>query len=186
MNKRKILYGIIAILVLVICYVIGQTVVRPNRSTDMYSKGNHYYDYVKKSDELTYEGYQETTDMPGGKTVGLVEDEVYGKWYLLSPDTSITAGIILDHKDRSLSFEYQIHENVAHLSDGIQLSVQIIKEGTDEILYEENLDVDKTRKSFSLKLAQWKDSNVFVKLQAANSSDDETGDWLVIKNGIID
>ncbi len=124
--------------------------------------------------------------MPGGKSVGLVEDDVYGKWYLMTPNTSITAGIILDAEEHIFSFDYLIHENVSHLSDGMQLSVKVIKEGTEEIVFEELLVADETRKEFSVDLAQWKNSNVFVKLQATNILDDETGDWLVIENAIID
>ena len=192
MKKKKIIYSIIAILVLVICFIIGQTVVKPTRenTTDAENEMNqgqeYYYDYILKSEELVYEGDVETTDMPGGKTVGLVEDDAYGKWYFLSPNTSITAGVILDEKERILKFEYFIHENVSRLSDGMQLEVVIVQEGTNSVLYENSLTVDGTSKECIVELTEWKNENVFIKMQAINSTGDETGDWLVIKNARID
>lgn len=189
MSKRKILYTVIAILVLVLCYIIGQKVVRPIKGADSYGRDEedeYFYDYVLKSDELMYEGQADTTDMPGGKTVGYVEDDVYGKWYLLTPSTSMKAGIILDGKDREFSFEYMIHENVADLSDGMKLSVQIISEETNDILHEKTLIADADKKQYNIDLSLWKDSNVYIVLQTVDSMENEAGDWLVIKNAIID
>ena len=190
MKKKKIIYPIIAVLVLVVCYFIGQNVVRPKRTSNMgieESQNNgYYYEFVQKSDELIYEGYLETSDMPGGKTVGLVEDDVYGKWYLLSPNTSITSGIILDDEARTFKFDFFIHENVAHLSDGMQLNVIIIQEGTENILYENSLSVDGESKECSVDLSEWKAGNIFITMRATNSTEDMTGDWLVIKNARVD
>ena len=104
----------------------------------------------------------------------------------MTPDTSITAGIILDDKDRKLSFKYCIHKDVAALSDGMELTVQVLQEETKDILHEESVLVDKEQKDFVLDLSEWKNSNVYIKLEATNKTDDETGDWLVIDDANID
>lgn len=188
--KKKVVYSIVAIAFLVICYMIGQFVVRPNRkdaeTMDTTEEQSYFYDYGQKSEELELGGYEEKDDMPGGKTVGLIEDDTYGKWYLMTPGTSITAGIILDDKDRKLSFKYCIHKDVAALSDGMDLTVQVIQEDTGDVLYKESVDVTKEEKSFELDLSDWKNSNVFIRLEAGNHTDDETGDWLVIDDAHID
>ncbi len=188
--KKKVVYSIVAIAFLVICYMIGQFVVRPNRKDseplDSEEEKSYFYDYSQKNEELELGGYEEKDDMPGRKTVGLIEDDTYGKWYLMTPDTSITAGIILDDKDRKLSFKYCIHKDVAALSDGMELTVQVLQEETKDILHEESVLVDKEQKDFVLDLSEWKNSNVYIKLEATNKTDDETGDWLVIDDANID
>lgn len=190
MSKKKPLYAIIALMVLMLCYVIGQTVVKPSRDKSgseerSEQKVDVYFDFIQKADELKMEGYMETVDMPGGKTVGVVEDDVYGNWILLTPRTSIEAGVVLDNTSRKLSFDYMIHKNVADLSDGMRLQVDIIDVDTGEICYSQSLTVDSKEKECNIDLAEYKSKNVVVRLFSLEHTDDETGDWLVIQNAII-
>lgn len=177
MTKKSIIYSIVAVAFLVVCFVIGQTISGPKViKTDL----SVYYDYQEKADELVYVG-DKAADTPGGRSVGYVEDDTYGAYYLMTPDTAIRAGIILDDTSHMLSFRYMIHEKVAELSDGMQLKVQILQEGTEDVLYEDVLDVTAEKKDYELSLEEWKNQNIYIVFEAYNATNDQDGDWLVIK-----
>ena len=181
--KKGIIYTIAAILILVLCYIIGQTIVGPKTIENSQPV---YYEYTQKNDELVYEGKKDTSDVTGGKTVGLVEDDIYGKYYLMTPDTSIRAGIVLDDAPHLLRFDYMIHENVAEISDGMSLRIAVIQEGTEEVLYEESISVKAEVQKYELSLKPWKNQNVFIVFEAENNTEDRSGDWLVIKDAKIE
>lgn len=189
MSKKKILYAIIALMVLVLCYVIGQTVVKPSREDGEVSQTERetdsYYSFFHKGDELKLVGYAETTDMPGGKTVGLVEDDVYDAWILMTPHTSVEAGVVLDDASRTLSFTYVIHKNVSELSDGMSLLVEVVNADTSDVWYSQQLTVDSAEKVCDIDLSEYRNKNVTIRLSAVEHTEDETGDWLVIQNAII-
>lgn len=183
MKKKGIIYTVAAVLLLVVCYVIGQTLVGPKT---VESNTSLYYDYTQKSDELVYEGKAETTDVPGGQTVGLVEDDMYGQYYLMTPDTAIRAGIIVDTAPHALSFQYMIHKNVSELSDGMTLQVLVLQEGTEDVLYDDIVDVDAEEKQYELSLETWENQNIYIIFRAGNKTDNRDGDWLVIKDAQIE
>lgn len=184
MKKKGIIYAIVAVLFLVICYIIGQTLVG-SKSIEK-NKKDVYYDYVQKEEQLVYEGDKVVTDAPGGKTVGLVEDDTYGQYYLMTPNTSIRAGIIVDAEPHTLRFQYMIHENVSNISDGMILRVMVIKEGTEDILYDETINVDEKEKEFKLDLSTWKEQNIYIVFSAASMTENQDGDWMVIKDAKIE
>ena len=182
MTKKSIIYSIVAVAFLVVCFVIGQTISGPKViKTDP----SVYYDYLEKADELVYVG-DKAADTPGGRSVGYVEDDTYGAYYLMTPDTAIRAGIILDDTSHILSFQYMIHEKVAELPDGMQLKVQILQEGTEDILYEDVLDVTAEKKDYELSFEEWKNQNVYIVFEFSDIKNNQKGDWLIMRNIKID
>lgn len=182
--KKNIIYIISAVLLLILCYVVGQTLVGPK--TIKSDKTDLYYVYSQKSDELVYEGVKETQDVPGGKTVGLVEDEVYGQYYLMTPGTSIRAGIIVDDVSHILTFQYMIHQGVAEISDGMTLQVLVYQAETGDVLYDDRVKVDDDERQYELSLDSWKNQNIYIEFKAGNETDNQDGDWLVIKDAQIE
>lgn len=181
--KKGIIYTIVAILVLVLCYIIGQMIAGPKTIENTQSV---YYDYTQKNDELVYEGREDTSDVPGGKTVGLVEDDIYDRYYLMTPNTSLRAGIIVDEMPHILTFQYMIHQSVSQLSDGMTLQIVVIREGTEEVLYNHTLEVSTGEKEYELSLEPWEGQNIYITFVAGNATEDKNGDWLVIKDAKIE
>lgn len=79
-----------------------------------------------------------------------------------------------------------IHENVSNVSDGMILRGMVLKEETEDILYDETINVDEKEKEFKLDLSTWKEQNIYIVFSAASMTENQDGDWMVIKDAKIE
>lgn len=129
---------------------------------------------------VTFEGSQETADIPWGYTAGIIEDE-QEECILLTPNTAVN--LSGDTLPSTWTFRYRIHPWVDAMSDGAGLVIWVLDE-TDNILYSEEISV-KTGgqwQDYSIDLHFW-DNASKVKILCNNGpADNDECDWVILSS----
>lgn len=177
-NKRVIL-SISALLVLVVCYLIGQFIVGPKGATSSSELGTATA-AAAIWESVSFEGNQETSDNPWGITAGWFEMENEGKCILLNPNTALMLEGL--DQDKEISFQYELHPWVRENSDGAGALVWVL-DHEDSILYEEEISISSQDdwEEYQLDLSQYDGAEKVKVLCNNGTNEDDSGDWLVIK-----
>jgi hypothetical protein len=184
--KKKIFMTILAVMVLVLCYLIGQYVVLPrsNKQNTVGVETTYYWNLFDSSTNIEYTGLSETTDTPGNITVGRIDDDSYGKWILMTPRTGFKTLISVDNQDRTLVMDYVIHKDVASVSDGMTVDIKLLNDG-GEVVFEQEDRVNGDEIRCEIPLTEYKGCEVALSVEMEDVETDESGDWLVVREGYI-
>lgn len=201
-HKKGICVVLGIIVVLFICYLIGQNVVLPKRMrsagyTDV--DGNvPEYSIMENINTFSFGGQEEMDDVPGGQTISVLElnqdsnvsEDMYGKYIFMTPGTSFANRITLNKKCDTLSFMYGIHPWIdKEVSDGIQIVVEVYTTEGDKPNIRETFDakVGEKMKLANVDLSSVAGEKVTIGISCtAGENDDESGDWAIICYPVIE
>lgn len=201
-HKKNIKIAIVIIVVLFICYLIGQNIVLPNRMRSagyVDADGNiPQYSILQNFNSFSIKG-QAPADVPGSTSIQKIEftkdnaaipDEWLGNCIFMLPNTSFAKGIDLDKKSNKIDLEYGIYpDKVTEVSDGADLYVEVYVDGKSKPVIREKLkaepngELNRAKIDIS-KCAGKKVSISFSCLDGGNGNED--ADWLMIKYPVIE
>ena len=201
-HKKTIKIAIVIIVVLFICYLIGQNIVLPNRMRSagyVDADGNiPQYSILQNFNSFSIKG-QAPADVPGSTSIQKIEftkdnaaipDEWLGNCIFMLPNTSFAKVIDLDKKITKIDLEYGIYpDKVTEVSDGADLYVEVYLEGKskpvirEKLIAEPNGELNRAKIDIS-KYAGEKVSISFSCLDGGNGNED--ADWMMIKYPVIE
>lgn len=201
-HKKTIKIAIVIIVVLFICYLIGQNIVLPNRMRSagyVDADGNiPQYSILQNFNSFSIKG-QAPADVPGSTSIQKIEftkdnaaipDEWLGNCIFMLPNTSFAKVIDLDKKSTKIDLEYGIYpDKVTEVSDGADLYVEVYLEEKskpvirEKLIAEPNGELNRAKIDIS-KYAGEKVSISFSCLDGGNGNED--ADWMMIKYPVIE
>ena len=201
-HKKTIKIAIVIIVVLFICYRIGQNIVLPNRMRSagyVDADGNiPQYSILQNFNSFSIKG-QAPADVPGSTSIQKIEftkdnaaipDEWLGNCIFMLPNTSFAKVIDLDKKSTKIDLEYGIYpDKVTEVSDGADLYVEVYVDGKSKPVIREKLkaepngEINRAKIDIS-KYAGKKVSISFSCLDGGNGNED--ADWMMIKYPVIE
>lgn len=130
--------------------------------------------------DAVFEGVKETTDTPWNFNAGIFTMDDVGSCVLLTPNTSVSLNIPQDAD--SLSICYEIHPWMKEISDGAGMVIWIMDKN-DNILSESTVSVNAgdERQVCKLDLSELKDAYSIKILCNNGNNNDDSGDWVVIR-----
>ena len=201
-HKKSICVACAIIVVLFICYLIGQNIVLPRRMksagyTD--ADGNvPEYSIMENINSFSFGGQKEMVDVPGSQTISVIEldensnvsEDMYGKYIFMTPGTSFANRIDLSKKCDTLSFMYGIHPWIEkNVSDGVEIVVEVYttEEGKPDIRKTFNAKAGEAMKLAEVDLSSVAGKEVTIGITCtAGESGDESGDWGMIRYPFIE
>lgn len=201
-HKKTIKIAIVIIVVLFICYLIGQNIVLPNRMRSagyVDADGNiPRYSILQNFNSFSIKG-QAPADVPGSTSIQKIEftkdnaaipDEWLGNCIFMLPNTSFAKVIDLDKKSTKIDLEYGIYpDKVTEVSDGADLYVEVYVDGKSKPVIREKLkaepngELNRAKIDIS-KCAGEKVSISFSCQDGGNGNED--ADWMMIKYPVIE
>ena len=199
-NKRKLVWVCILAVITLICYLIGQKIVRPNRmKSEGYTdcEGNvPNYSILENFNAWAISGQISSDDYPGGQTIGIItisEDknvskEDAGKYIFMSPQTSFAKEFEITSSECYLAFLTGMHPIIKRdVSDGALVVVEI-REDNKKILLKEEIEIapEERLKLVQLDLSRYKGKKITIGISCVTGkSKDEAGDWVVLRYPVI-
>ena len=201
-HKKTIKIAIVIIVVLFICYLIGQNIVLPNRMRSagyVDADGNiPQYSILQNFNSFSIKG-QAPADVPGSTSIQKIEftkdnaaipDEWLGNCIFMLPNTSFAKVIDLDKKSTKIDLEYGIYpDKVTEVSDGADLYVEVYLDGKSKPVIREKLKAEPNgelnRAKIDISKYAGKEVSIsFSCLDGGNGNED--ADWMMIKYPVIE
>lgn len=192
---KKIIVGAAGIFVaLFVCYLIGQNIVLPSRMAKegllSYEGNMPEFSFIQNAKTLFYENQVQSTDYPGGQTVGLITIDGNEKAFLITPQTAIRYDLKLTKDMDKLSFVCGYHPAVEiGVADGANLTVEVISLAEETVLVQEKVEVmaDGEEKAIEFDLSGFQGQEVRICISCdAGNAGDYSGDWIVFKNLVLE
>lgn len=201
-HKKSIAVAIGIIVVLFICYLIGQNVVLPNRMksagyTDADGKVPAYS--ILENFNTFAIGGEKAADVPGSKSITKIEfnkdnsgipEEWLGNCIFMMPDTSFAKKMKIDKGCTKIDLEYGIYPDItADVCDGADLIVEVyLDENKDPVVHEEfNAKAETDLQRAMVDISKYAGKEVTLSFSCKNGgNDNEDGDWMMIKYPVIE
>lgn len=187
-NKKAYVIGIVFLLSMMICFIIGQNIVLPRAEKKEQLKKQEtesdesVISIINQFESFSLIGNQEVKDNPWGMTIGKTEMEEMGTCILMTPDTGMDIPVNATTQSE-LTFEVRIHPWVSADSDGAGLVVQV-NDNEGNTLDENIVEIKNTDEFIpvNINLNAIKETGGVIKILADNGrNDDNICDWIVIK-----
>ncbi len=197
-HKKFIMVTGLVIIVLFICYLIGQNIVLPNRmKADGYLDINGRipeYSILENVNNFAFGG-QKDMDVLGGKSISMVDlnkdnselsESWLGKSIFMTPGTSMAQRMKFKKNYNKISFKYAMYPTISkEISDGANIVIELYgDEGKKPILrkvYE--VTPEKDFESVELDISKINNTEMTLAISCNNGlNNNEDGDWVLIKN----
>lgn len=201
-HKKSIVVASGIIAVLVICYLIGQNIVLPQRMksagyTDADGK-IPVYSILEQFNTFAIGG-EKAADVPGSKSITQIEfnkdnsgipDEWLGSCIFMLPNTSFAKQMKIENRCTKIDLEYGIYPDITKdVCDGANLVVEVyIDENKDPVIHEEfNAQAGEDLKRASVDISKYAGKNVTITFSCNDGGkNNEDGDWMMIKYPVIE
>lgn len=192
---KKLIVGAVGIFAaLFVCYLIGQNIVLPSRMAKegllSYEGNMPEFSFIQNAKTLFYENQVQSTDYPGGQTVGLITIDGNEKVFLITPETAIRYDLKLTKDMGKLSFVCGYHPLIeSGVADGANLKLEVLSLSDETVLAEEKIAVlaNGQEKAVDFDLSPFKGQQVRVRISCdAGDASDYSGDWIVLKNLVLE
>lgn len=201
-HKKSICVAFAIIVVLFICYLIGQNIVLPRRmkSAGYTDVDGNVPEYSILENFSTFAlGGEGAADVPGSKTISKIEftkdnsdisEEWLGNCIFMTPGTSFAKRMKIEKNCSKIDFEYGIYPDIeANVCDGADLIVEVYLDENDEPVIREKYkaQAENELERAGIDITAYAGKEVTISFTCKDGgNDNQDGDWMMIKYPVIE